>query len=1037
MGIVYKARQIGLKRLVALKVIRAGTRARQEELRRFRREAEVMARLQHPNIEQVYEVGEHDGHPFLSLEFIDGGSLAAKLAGTPQPSRQAAELVETLARAMEVAHQHGIIHRDLKPSNILLQTRGEPSGSLGIPKIADFGLAKHLDDDGEQTRSGAVLGTPRYMAPEQAEGRVRDVGPTSDVYALGAILYELLTGRPPFLGGSTLMTIALVLSVEPVPPRRLQPSVPQDLETICLKCLQKQPARRYSTALALAEDLRRFLSGEPIQARPVSSWERAHKWARRRPALAALALVSSLAALLLLTGGLLYQRELSAHNEQLEEAFTTIQQESAAARKAKTYAEEQRDEARKAKTEAEEQRDQAGKARKAARDEAERARQRERRTAYALQLAHVGEMWERDPARGLELLVDTDTCPADLRDFTWAYLYRLCDRVHPVFRGQTGRGIFGASCGPVFSPKDTGRQELAVGGMDGKIAFWDLALGRRIDTFKAHPKGVGAVVYSPDGKTLTSAGWDGIVRHWDPATGKEKASPLQAHKGPATALAYNKDGSLLASGGHDQTVKLWETATGKLKATLGGHTGPIWSLAFSPDGKQLAVGTLGRGPGEPTLWDVATEKVHLSLAVDAHARAVAFSLDGKLATTGSSRAKLWDPASGKELLDLEGYQAGAHTAAFSPDGRSLAVGYGNPSVKLWNLATGYERTSFHTSSFGVVHVAFAPDGKSLAARQQDGRVIVWRLPAGAEQTRLHGQTDEVWSVAFTSGDKYLVSGGRDGKIKVWDLATAQEREIPLDKKLPAWSVWSVAVSPDSKTLAVARGEMWKRGDLTLWEASTGRKLAALPGHEGMIWSVTFSSDGKTLASGSVDHTVKLWDAVTGRLRSTLRHTGPVHCVCFSPDGRLVAAAGLDGNVKIWDIALGTVKQTLPGPNGDATSLAFSADGDTLAVGYGRRNFDRLSGVILWDWRAQRKRKTLAGHAEGIFSICFSPDRRVLATASADGTVKLWDPATGHLRGTLRGHRGLVIALAFDSASRTLATGGADGTIRLWEAAPGK
>ncbi len=278
MGVVYKARHLRLKRLVAVKMILAGEHAGPDDLARFRTEAEAIARLQHPNIVQVFEVSEQEGRPFFSLEFCGGGSLAKKLAGTPLPPREAAALVQTLAEAMQAAHSRGVIHRDLKPANVLLTEDG-------TPKITDFGLAKKLDEAG-QTVSGAVMGTPSYMAPEQAESK--EVGPLADVYALGAVLYECLTGRPPFKAATSLDTILQVISEEPVPPRRLNPAMPRDLETVCLKCLQKEPARRYDSAQALADDLQRFLKQEPILARPATARERVAKWCRRNPRVALL-----------------------------------------------------------------------------------------------------------------------------------------------------------------------------------------------------------------------------------------------------------------------------------------------------------------------------------------------------------------------------------------------------------------------------------------------------------------------------------------------------------------------------------------------------------------------------------------------------------------------------------------------------------------------------------------------------------------------------------------------------------------------------
>jgi serine/threonine-protein kinase len=354
MGVVYKARQVRLKRLVALKMILAGPHAEPEQTARFRAEAEAVAQLQHPHIVQIYEVGEHGGLPYFSLEFVDGGSLDKHLAGAPRPPRPAAQLVETLARAMHCAHERGIVHRDLKPANILLRRKSEtrnpksetnpkseiprtetPSAPrLGFensdlefasdfefrisdfePKITDFGLAKRLEGDAGQTRTGAIMGTPSYMAPEQAQGKTKQVGPTADVYALGVILYEMLTGRPPFRGETAWDTVQQVLTEEPVSLTRLQPRVPRDLETICLKCLAKEPGKRYPSAQALADDLRRFLASESIHARPTPAWERGVKWARRRPALAALLGVSGTAALTVLVVVLVANARLQAERD--------------------------------------------------------------------------------------------------------------------------------------------------------------------------------------------------------------------------------------------------------------------------------------------------------------------------------------------------------------------------------------------------------------------------------------------------------------------------------------------------------------------------------------------------------------------------------------------------------------------------------------------------------------------------------------------------------------------------------------------------
>ncbi|MCI0456688.1 MAG: serine/threonine-protein kinase [Gemmataceae bacterium] len=438
MGTVYKARQVSLDRVVALKMIRADLGAGEEERARFHIEAESAARLQHPNIIQVYEVGNVEGVPYIALEFVGGGSLADHLNGTPLPPRQAAELVEVLAWAVHHAHERGVVHRDLKPANILLAAARGPLSivpdaetpwaedrprpvNYGHPKITDFGLARCLDSPSpRQTRSGAVLGTPSYMAPEQASGK--DEGPACDVYSLGAILYELLTGRPPFVGPTPMDTAVQVVSEEPVPPHRLQGTVPRDLETVCLQCLQKDPQRRYVSAQALAEDCSAFLRGEPVQARPASVWERGVKWARRRPAAAGLVAVSALAILALLLGAWWYNGLLRAERDEAERQRRAALAAQAKEEIARGLAEKNEREARHQQEQAAQQRDKA------------RAWFNQARAAVDTMLTRVGEQM---PPVTLEAARVRRQLLEDALNFYQGFLKEGGD--DPVIRRETAR----------------------------------------------------------------------------------------------------------------------------------------------------------------------------------------------------------------------------------------------------------------------------------------------------------------------------------------------------------------------------------------------------------------------------------------------------------------------------------------------------------------------------------------------------------------------------------------------------------------------
>jgi serine/threonine protein kinase len=703
MGVVYKARQVGLNRLVALKMILTGADAGPQERARFRTEAEAAARLQHPNIVQIYEVGEHDGRPFLSLQFVDGGSLDELLTGTPWPAAESARLVQTLARAMHHAHQQGIVHRDLKPANILLSGRHESlsreeSGSdtsepvtrsarvaalpsrlnSGVPKITDFGLARRLLPDGRTrpalTASGAIVGTPAYMAPEQAVGDAKQIGRATDVYALGAILYELLTGRPPFQGVSVLETLEQVRTQEPVPPSRLLPKLPRDIETICLKCLHKEPARRYESAADLADDLARFQRGKPVHARPTPAWEKTMKWVKRRPAVAGLLFLLIIVIVVSLT------------------TVTVLWRKTAAAL---NTAEEERD-----------------------------------KTATALAANLVTEAnrdWlanDMDAARR-----HLEECPPAYRDRQWRYLHRVSHACLIVL------GSVQPTEGKITSVAwSRNGRHVAANPSGDPVKVWVAATGDECFKLAGHSHWVAKLAFNPDGR-LVSVSWPRSnpsasrnleVKTWEMEQGREVGAftmPLSVSNG-----ALSADGQRLAVAGRSK-LTLVDISDRTAVATIGDQPTSIQSVTLSGDGRVLA----WRSDSETIqIWDTVAKAAVDQLLPGQDLRCLALSPDGsRLAVGGFERVReigvtrIFEYRTGRELAVLRGHTNPITCAEFSPDGRRLATASGDKTVIVWDVETGRELFTFRGHFGSVWALAFSPDGTRLASGGGDATVRIW------------------------------------------------------------------------------------------------------------------------------------------------------------------------------------------------------------------------------------------------------------------------------------------------------------------------
>jgi WD40 repeat protein len=975
MGVVYKARHLRLKRVVALKVVLAGPHAGPAELARFRTEAETVARLQHPHIVQIYEVGDRQGLPYCALEFVDGGSLRRRLAGAPQQPADAARMVETLARAVHAAHQRGIVHRDLKPGNVLLTADG-------APKLTDFGLAKNLEGDPGQTETGQLLGTPSYMAPEQAAGRTREVGPRTDVYALGAILYEMLTGRPPFQGASMRDTLDQVCGQEPVPPRRLQPRVPRDLDTVCLKCLQKEAKQRYATAQELAQDLRRYLDGEPIHARPVGRVETAAKWVKRRPALAGFLGATAVAGLLLvsLVAGGFYVRQ----QHRILDLETL------------------------AKKEAEEREN----AEKLLRADAERARGDAERYLYLNRIFVAHSEWRDN--NFLRARQELDLCPDVLRRWEWAYLYRLCHPELLTLRLPRER-VFRIA----FSPDG---KRIAGTTYDSTVVVWDAQTGRLLDTLRGHAGIVSSVAFSPDGKQLASAAEDGTVRVWDMPRG-ENPLTLTGHTGWVECVAWSSDGTRLASASRDRTVKVWDAHGGPELFTFRGHTEPVYGVAFSPEGKYVASAGLDRAV---KVWDARTGQVRNNL--EGHTErvsAVAFAPDGsRLASAAKDRlVKVWEMPSGRLLHTLGGHSDFVWSVAFSPDGKRLASSSSDWTVKVWEVADGREAFTLQGHTGGVESVVFSPDGTRLASAAGDWTVKVWRAAKAVDTFPFPGHAFGSTCTGYTPAGKLLAVGAEDRIVTVWDLETGA---APRLLKGHTASVFGVALSPDGEHVASGGADQTAK----VWDAGTGQLLWTLEGHTAAVFGVAFSPDGECLASAAGDRTVRLWEVRTGRLLRTLEgHAAPVPGLAFSADGRQLAGSSHDKTVKVWDVETGRGLATFEEHGGGVSSVAFSPDGKRLASS----GTDQT--IRVWDVAAGQGVLTLTGHTGWVTGVAFTPDGERIASCSHDKTVKVWDAVTGREILSLKGHAGAILSVAFSGDGRRLVSADVLGTVKVWDATP--
>ncbi len=1000
-GIVFRARHRPTGRFAAVKLLLKGRFSTERERERFCREAEAVARLNHPNIVALLEVGEDAGQPFIAMEWIEGQTLAQLVQNGLPDAKDAARLLLKVADAVTHAHSHGIEHRDLKPTNILVDSDGNPH-------LTDFGLARYVAEQSGLTKTGEILGTAGFMAPEIAQGKPSINGMSADVYSLGAILYFLMTGRPPFLGPTFHETVHQSVVGEPLWPRQLNRSIPKELEAICLKCLSPVPARRYATAAALAEDLRSFQANQPIRASHPALAARAVRSMIRHPVLLTATVLGILAVISWITLLLGQNKRVNAERQVAEHHAAELQRKSTQLLIERGWVEESHDDPVAA-------------------------------------MAWFLAAWRNDVQTPERSRVHAARIEAVLASAP--QLEFVCSHeagVVSIDFSHDGRFVLSASD-------------------DGIARVWDAQTGAPMCEPLTHHFMLAGARFTSDAKHVVTFSGDpsqqaesGFLSLWQMGSQSKLVWEVKAETG-IRAADLDKAGERIATGSFNGQVQIWNLGSGKPVASSMRHGGQVRSVCFSPDGSMLLTSAWDN---TAVLWDATTGERRRTFTHPEWLRTAQFSRDGSLIATGADdgAVRVWRAPFDGELIHVFRHQERVYRVAFSPDGHLLASASGDRTVRVWDLASGFPAIPPIRHEHNLRDVVFSPDGQCVATASEDRIARVWRITDGQPITPPLRHGKALQTIAFSPAGKELATACWDGGLRLWKLPkidgvagevkswpasapTDVTSSLPVvhrnahsvkEPRKPGGELGQTGFSHNGKV-----GFVVKEGQAVVFNAATGERTAGpFPAWDN---SAVMSRNGELLASASERGVLAWWDTADGRRLGTTEYAGTdLLGLAISPDSKVIAAAygklrssapGQDGAVRLWDATTGhPVTARIEHP-GRVDAVNFAPDGRRFATGCG-------DGVVRqWNTTNAMADGPTLRHSSRVLSVEYSPDGKLLLTGATDGSVRVWDSATGGQHSPVMRHGEHALA-TWNWDGSLILSWSADHTARLWDAVSG-